>query len=164
MSERLRDISSKRRAIAALTDRVHGLTAALLGPGADAEDACQETILSALRSANHFDSTRGRLEPWLFSIARRRCLDMKRRGTVQLAHDPPAPGRHRTEAIRARLDAALAAMEEGRRVAFVLVVMQDLTVAEAADLEGVPAGTIKSRVARARSELRRTLEPEHDSR
>lgn len=155
-----------RQRVAGLAERVHGLTAALLGPGADAEDACQEALLSAMASIAGFDPSRGRLEAWVFAIARRRCADnlARRSPTAPLLREPEAaPCAGEGDAMR-RLDEALTLLPDAQRSAFALVAMQDLSVAEAAAIEGVAPGTIKSRVARAREQLRRSLESSHDPR
>lgn len=133
------------------------LTAALVDPGS-ADDLTQETYLRAFRALPSFEA-RSSARTWLLGIARRTCADHVRRlvrrrkleqrlaQEVAVASDAgdPADG-HGTADLVAQL-------AEERRSAFVLTQLLGLSYAEAAEVEGVPIGTIRSRVARARTEL-----------
>ncbi|MEV6488853.1 sigma factor-like helix-turn-helix DNA-binding protein, partial [Actinoplanes sp. NPDC051633] len=102
---------------------------------------------------------RSGVRTWLLGIARRTCADhlrsvvRRRRLSLRLeaqawtATPEPEPGQ--------RLGAAdlLGRLGEERRTAFVLTQVLGLSYAEAAEIEDVPVGTIRSRVARARDEL-----------
>ncbi|MET7471858.1 sigma-70 family RNA polymerase sigma factor [Micromonospora sp. NPDC005686] len=131
--------------------------AALVGPDS-ADDLTQETYLRAFRALSGFEG-RSSVRTWLLGIARRACADhlrtvvRRRRLDARLAaqaatdrpHPDPAGHLGATDLVR-RLPAE-------RRSAFVLTQLLGLSYAEAADVEGVPVGTIRSRVARARDEL-----------
>ncbi|MEV0002168.1 sigma-70 family RNA polymerase sigma factor [Micromonospora sp. NPDC050980] len=132
-------------------------TAALVGPDS-ADDLAQETYLRALRALPGFEG-RSSARTWLLGIARRTCADHLRtvvrrrrldeRLAAQAATDRPHPdpaGQLGAADLVRRLPAE-------RRTAFVLTQLLGLSYAEAADVEGVPVGTIRSRVARARDEL-----------
>ena len=131
--------------------------AALVDPGS-ADDLTQETFLRAFRALPAFEG-RSTVRTWLLGIARRACADhlravvRRRRLDVRLAAqawtDGPAPDPAH------RLGAAdlLRGLSEERRTAFVLTQVLGLSYAEAAAVEDVPVGTIRSRVARARDEL-----------
>jgi RNA polymerase sigma-70 factor (ECF subfamily) len=122
-----------------------------------ADDLVQESYLRAFRALDTFEG-RSAVRTWLLGIARRVCadhvrgavrrrrLDLRLRGGVRnlLAPDP---------AGYSAANDLLAALGEDQRSAFVLTQLAGLSYAEAADVEGVPVGTIRSRVARARSEL-----------
>jgi RNA polymerase sigma-70 factor (ECF subfamily) len=136
---------------------VRRLCAHLVSPG-DADDLAQETYERALRS---LPSYRGEapVRLWLLSITRRTCVDALRRRQrrnrltgrllgLAIETQPPAVG-------SAAEDELLAALDPDRRAAFVLTQLLGLTYAEAAEACGVPVGTIRSRVARARDELLR---------
>jgi len=120
----------------------------------DADDVTQDAYVRAWRALPRFrgDSS-GRT--WLLSIARRACVDaLRRRGrrsrlTERLAaRSDPGPLSTTIE-----IDELIAALPRDRRVAFVLTQVAGCTYEEAAMICGVPLGTIRSRVARARSEL-----------
>jgi RNA polymerase sigma-70 factor, ECF subfamily len=128
--------------------------AALVDPG-DADDLTQETYLRAFRSLPTFEG-RSSARTWLLGIARRACADhlrsvvRQRQLTQRLAAQAgtdggPAPHLGVADLVR-RLPAE-------RRGAFVLTQVLGLSYAQAAAVEGVPIGTIRSRVARARAEL-----------
>ena len=129
------------------------LCSALGSPGEE-EDLVQETYLRALRA---LPSYRGEAPvlAWLVSIARRVCADHVRRrqrqrrllgrlmaGGVEASTTQPAP-----------VDDLVRALHPDRRDAFVLTQLVGLSYEEAAEALGCPVGTIRSRVARARSDL-----------
>ncbi|GIE09628.1 sigma-70 family RNA polymerase sigma factor [Paractinoplanes ferrugineus] len=132
-------------------------TAALVDPGA-ADDLTQETYLRAFKALPSFEG-RSSARTWLLGIARRTCADhlravvRRRRLDARLAAqawtESPAPD----PAHRLSTADLLGQLSEERRTAFVLTQVLGLSYAEAADVEGVPVGTIRSRVARARDEL-----------
>ncbi|MCZ7376575.1 sigma-70 family RNA polymerase sigma factor [Micromonospora sp. WMMC250] len=131
--------------------------AALIGPDT-ADDLTQETYLRAFRALPAFEG-RSSARTWLLGIARRACADhlraviRRRRLDERLTanahtdrpHPDPSGQLGATDLVR-RLSAE-------RRSAFVLTQLLGLSYAEAAAVEGVPVGTIRSRVARARDEL-----------
>ncbi|MEU4397497.1 sigma-70 family RNA polymerase sigma factor [Micromonospora orduensis] len=131
--------------------------AALVDTGS-ADDLTQETYLRAFRALPAFEG-RSTARTWLLGIARRACADhlrtvVRRRrlderltanAYTDLPHPDPAGQFGATDLVR-RLSAE-------RRAAFVLTQLLGLSYAEAAAIEGVPVGTIRSRVARARDEL-----------
>ena len=152
-------------------DDVYTLARYLLHNTADADDAVQECYLRALR---YFDTFRGtEIKPWLFAILRNVCRgEFARRSRATLAMDdttddtedavplwreeqasPETEMLHQrdTEAIR-RL---VAELPDPFREAIVLREVNELSYSEIADVVGVPIGTVMSRLARARSMLRK---------
>jgi RNA polymerase sigma-70 factor, ECF subfamily len=138
------------------------LTAAL-GDRMVADDLTQETYLRAFRALPAFEG-RASVRTWLFSIARRVCADhvraaARRRRFEAGSGDAAAPtGLNRTANIEDAtgvVDVAdlLARLAPARREAFVLTQVLGLSYLEAAQAAGVPIGTIRSRVARARADL-----------
>jgi RNA polymerase sigma-70 factor (ECF subfamily) len=152
-----------RAALARLVRETQGdvwrLCAYLVDPAA-ADDLAQETYLRAIPALRKFRGD-APVRAWLLTIARRACAaeisarSRDRRLAARLAavpdaaqSQPPAePG------AQAAADDLLAALEPGRRAAFVLTQMLGCSYAEAAAVCGCPVGTIRSRVARAREDL-----------
>lgn len=132
-------------------------TAALVDPGT-ADDLTQETYLRAFRSLPGF-AGRSSVRTWLLGIARRTCADhlravvRRRRLDARLAAQAWTEGPHPDPAHRLGAADLLARLSDERRTAFVLTQVLGLSYQEAADVEDVPVGTIRSRVARARDEL-----------
>ncbi|MBI5088235.1 MAG: sigma-70 family RNA polymerase sigma factor [Actinobacteria bacterium] len=132
---------------------------AALGSAGEEDDLVQETYLRALRGLAAFrgDSP---VQPWLLSIARRVCADHVRRRVRQRRLIDRIG--HATVATEAPLpdgsEQLLAALSDDRREAFVLTQVVGLSYEDAALVAGCPVGTIRSRVARARSDLLAALQ------
>jgi RNA polymerase sigma-70 factor (ECF subfamily) len=130
--------------------------AALVGvPQAD--DVTQETYLRAFRALPDF-AGRSSVRTWLLSIARRACADHIRTAVRVRRLEARVAAEPETGSVRdhAGLHAAaelVAGLPAERRVAFVLTQVLGLSYQEAAEIEEVPVGTIRSRVARARADL-----------
>lgn len=155
--------------VRATYDDVRRFVAHLSADVRGAEDLTQETYLRALTSLARF-AGRSCARVWLLAIARRVVVDRYRRAAVRpriadtadwvtvadRAQPRHLPGFEESVALAD----ALAAMDPGRRQAFVLTRLIGLSYAEAADALGCPVGTIRSRVARARRDLAAVWEPE----
>ncbi|WP_159945135.1 MULTISPECIES: sigma-70 family RNA polymerase sigma factor [unclassified Nocardiopsis] len=130
-------------------------------PSDRVEELTQETYLRALRGLPRFVG-RAPARAWLLAIARNTVADRYRHDAARPACVPP-PDWDLLPARAARFDEhlALRALVDGltpeRRQAFVLTQVEGMTYAEAARTAGVPVGTIRSRVARAREDLLREL-------
>src|SRR5258706_7933849 len=135
-------------------------------PAADVEDVLQETFLGVWRGAAGYRSEGA--GGWLWGIARRQAaLWLRRRGHAELvlAALVAADGRHPADPAEAALsraelaDAVKALGPEGspHRETWRLMYVEDRTVAEVAEVMGVPAGTVKSRAHQARRLLRAAL-------
>jgi RNA polymerase sigma-70 factor, ECF subfamily len=133
--------------------------ASLVDP-ASADDLTQETYLRAFRALPSFEG-RSSARTWLFGIAKRACADhlrsvVRRRRLTGRLVDEAGAGDPVVEPDPAALFSAaelVRALAEPRRTAFALTQLLGLSYAEAADVEGCPVGTIRSRVARARDDL-----------
>jgi RNA polymerase sigma-70 factor (ECF subfamily) len=117
------------------------------------DSALQDTFISVWRGARQFRPELGEVGGWLWSIALRRLIDHLRRRPhpTPIARVPepeplPPPGT-RTYDLLSRLPADLHAVVSA-------VYIDELTTAEAAVLIGIPKGTVKSRLSRARDLLR----------
>jgi RNA polymerase sigma-70 factor (ECF subfamily) len=131
---------------------------AYLGRGDDVGDLVQETYARAIRALPRFEGrTSGRV--WLLAIARRVCADAVRSAQRRRALDARFRREWRPSEVSetVSIEMLLDALAPERREAFVLTQIVGLPYATAADVCGVPIGTIRSRVARAREELQASL-------
>lgn len=144
-----------RMALAAFVRRTQAdvwrLCRHLLGPAA-AADATQETFLRAIPALAGFRADAS-ARTWLLGIARRVAADTIRREQRHRRLPLPRPARSADPSGGVVTGDLLAHIDGDRREAFVLTQVLGLSYAEAADVAGVPVGTIRSRVARARAEL-----------
>ena len=148
---------------------LHSYVARRLGVTA-ADDVVAETFLAAFRQRSAFRRDQPDARPWLYGIAtnligrHRRAEIRQYRALARTGVDPLAePFTERVEArVTAsaesrRLVAALASLSARHRDALLLVTWGDLTYEQAALTLGVPVGTVRSRISRARETLRRAL-------
>ncbi len=133
------------------------------------EDLAQETFLRAFRALPSFDAARGSLAAWIFTIARNLAASERGR-TRHLREVAPSDGaqdarsegdgpvelHERAEAV-ARIRRALEGLPDALHSTFVLAEISDLSLKEVAAIEGCALGTVKSRVHRAREQLRAAL-------
>lgn len=132
----------------------------------DADDALQEALLAAHRSAGRFRHDCA-VVSWLHHIVANACTDRLRRNAVRPAVSlTEHSGNARAIADHAArvetsivVHQALMRLSAEQRAAIVAVDMHGYSVADAARLLGVPEGTVKSRCARARSRLAVLLRP-----
>jgi RNA polymerase sigma-70 factor (ECF subfamily) len=127
-----------------------------------ADDLVQDTLVRALRSEHLFHG--GDLRSWLYTILtnlnRNRLRSLARRPAVQSIDDNDASDMSGPEAGGRDIERALAALAEEQRAALLLVVLEGLTYREVAEVQGVPIGTVMSRLARARMQIKAYLDGE----
>ena len=143
----------------------------LLGREQDALDAVQDGFLKAVRHLGDFDGRSG-FRTWLLRIVTNAALDAgrrrRRRPAVRLAdldgdaaevavQDDPAQQLRRDD-LRRILHAALARLSPTTRTTFVLFAEAGLSYKEIADCQGLPIGTVMSRLHYARQKLQSYLE------
>ena len=142
--------------------RLWGVAMRMLDHPDDAADAVQEALVAALRRAHTFRGDAS-VRTWLCRIAVNICIDRIRRDRLRPTvawgdREVPTGADLAGELVtRITVDDALAQLSVEQRVAVVLVDMQGWSVAEVAQLVGVPVGTVKSRCARARTRLAELL-------
>lgn len=147
-----------RRQLPALMAALRSFARALARDNALADDLVQETILLALRAEAQWDPETP-LRAWLFTILRHAWLAHARKRSreaarhAQMHPETAAPARQHESSAVAELERAMASLPPSQREALVLVGAQGLSTAEAALICGVPEGTIKARVSRARASL-----------
>jgi RNA polymerase sigma factor (sigma-70 family) len=135
-----------------------------------ADDIVAETFLLAFRQRDSYDQTRADARPWLYGIAtnligrHRRAEIRMYRALARTGSDPvmesftdTVDDRVSASTASRRLAAALARLPAELRDTLLLVAWGDLSYEEVARALGVPIGTVRSRVSRARNKLRRTL-------
>jgi len=151
----------------------------LLGNAADAEDAVQEALLAACK---HIDQFRGRsqISTWLTAIVRNCALMQLRKRPRQiqfpfdeqfgdeqprtlwegLADERPSPEEEfRSSELAARLRKCTALLSPTLRRTFQLRVVDGLSIFETARVLGVPQGTVKAQLARARVKIAGHMRP-----
>lgn len=157
--------------------RIHAVCRRITGNDADAFDATQDALIAIVRGLPRFDG-RARFSTWAYRIATNTCLDelrrRKRRPELGLADDlgatdsgegaqgpgsPTGPNGTGSDPIgdvvgdKLAVDAALARLTPEFRAAVVLRDLCQLDYAEIAEVLDVPVGTVRSRIARGRSQL-----------
>ena len=145
-------------------DRVYAYAARRLKPS-DAADVTAEVFLKAFRLRKRFDVKYPSCFPWLLGIARNTAGDRlratKRRERVYLrlqgdttpSMSDQADERLVAEATSRQLNSALGALPRNDREAFLLFAVDGLTYAEIGATLNIPAGTVGSRIARARRKI-----------
>lgn len=155
-----------RSDIVALLPRLRRFACSLTGQVADGDDIVQIAIERALGRLNQFQAGT-RLDAWLFSIVRNAWIDearsrARRSRTFLAAELGEAASEDGESAMHARLEAqdvwkAMQQLPHEQREAIALVCVEGLAYREAADVLGVPIGTLTSRLARAREALQSLL-------
>lgn len=140
---------------------VYRFCARRIGPDA-AQDAAQETFVTAHKSMKRFDG-KSSLSTWLLGIAHNHCRNQsrKRHEISWLGEEEMnAKGMDGTEGMlidREALRVALKGLSPEHREVVLLHEVEGLTYEETASVVGVPAGTIKSRLHYAFQQLRKAL-------
>ena len=127
-----------------------------------ADDLVQDTLVRALRSEHLFQGEEVR--SWLYTILtnlnRNRLRSLARRPTLSSIEENDAPDASGPEAGGRDIERALATLAEDQRQALLLVVLEGLSYREVAEVQGVPIGTVMSRLARARVQIKGYLDGE----
>lgn len=152
--------------------RIYASLLAMLGNRHDAEDVTQETFLTAFRKLDQFER-RSSFYTWLHRIAFNAAIDLQRRkkrtknqfssGDMTETAEPkeqlsesPALIVMAKETV-CQVQMALSRLDEERRNIIVLRDLQGVDYAEIATVLGIPVGTVRSRLHRARIELREIM-------
>jgi RNA polymerase sigma-70 factor (ECF subfamily) len=148
--------------------RVFGLALTVVGIPAVAEEVAQEAFVKAWRHAAAYDVRRGAVATWLLTITRNTAIDAIRYRretpmdpdliTHTLLADPderagPADRVAATDQVRS----ALRELPDEQRRPLVLMTFYGLTTREIAERDGIPVGTVKTRVRRGLAVLRERL-------
>ncbi|MCI0346623.1 MAG: RNA polymerase sigma factor [Chloroflexi bacterium] len=151
---------------------VYRTSLAILGRPADAEDATQEALLSAWRSIRGLRDIE-RFDAWLGRIVVNACrMTLRKRARIReipaadvvrgLEPDAEPATDHASNVVdAAAFDRAFERLTVDERAILVLRHHDELSISDLAGRLGIPAGTVKSRLSRARAALERALELEH---
>jgi RNA polymerase sigma-70 factor, ECF subfamily len=163
-------------AFAVLFDRHAGVVCRFVAgraPRNDIDDLVSETFVAAFRSRKRYDRHYDDARPWLLGIAvnvlRHHYRAEARRRRRPWSSQPEEPTGDHAEGVASGLDArsgwehvvrALSQLDDRYREVLLLTASADLTYEEMARALGVPVGTVRSRVARGRRQLRELLDAE----
>jgi RNA polymerase sigma-70 factor, ECF subfamily len=185
LSERLlvarlvrRDEEAFNEVVRQYGDRVFNLVLRMVGSRAEAEDIAQEVFVTVFKSIDSFRSE-AKLSTWLLRIAanhaknrikylaRRREHEPGGSDSADLADEGKAPAQSHIHGPDLLLEAAetedimqqaIATLEEDQRLLVVLRDVEELSYEEIVEITGLPEGTVKSRLHRARMTLKQLLE------
>lgn len=152
--------------------RLYGLCLTLCGNPFDADDLYQDTWLKAMRNISQYDASK-EFEPWLTKI----CVNTYRNALRRIARSPllrvhdsedqdrvlnkiPAP----MNADYTPLYEAINRLPDKLRLAVILFYFEDMDIASTATALNIPPGTVKSRLNKARKQLKEVLNDETDLR
>nr|WP_189238642.1 RNA polymerase sigma factor [Planomonospora parontospora] len=172
-AEVIRRSLEEPEAFALLFDRyapeIHRYAVRRLGDSL-ADDVVADTFLAAFRRRDRYDLTRPDARPWLYGIAgnligRHRRVEIRsyralaRTGVDEVAESyaDRVDARVSASAVQEDLAGALAGLSAGDREVLLLVAWADLTYDEVAEAVGIPVGTVRSRLHRARRKSRAAL-------
>lgn len=164
------------------SERVFSVAFRMLGDRAEAEDLAQEVFVTLHHALPGFRGE-SKLSTWIYRITKNRCLNrlkfLKRRKVGELADiDDPGVARscfdpatlragaqdpHRklqNAELSVLIERSLLGLPEEQRELVVLRDLEDLSYEEIVEITGLPLGTVKSRLHRARAALAKTLGPE----
>jgi RNA polymerase sigma factor (sigma-70 family) len=150
--------------------RVFGLAKSIVADPQQAEDIAQEAFVRAWRHAGSYDSQRGPVSAWLLRITRNLAIDALRkhraqpmdpeRLTAELSHTTSAAGPEESAVLavdRGQVQQALSQLRPEQRNAIVLAVFFGRTGPEIAQSEGIPLGTVKTRIRLGMLKLRKIV-------
>ena len=158
------DLDAFNEIVARYQRQVFNTAARILGGTSYADDATQETFISAYRAIGKFRGVN--LAPWLLRIAKNQCYDMilgmRRRPSDSLEENLTNPsfvraqssGSAEDETLRGELGSeiqrAILSLPEDQRLVVTLIDVQGFSYEEAAEVAGVSLGTVKSRLSRGK--------------
>lgn len=150
-------------------DRIYNLCRHMLGNAHDAEDAAQDAFIKAYQNLKDF-RPESSLYTWLYRIAVNTCIDYKRKPffeslfrrsnegdeiMIEQASAGPSPERlYESKQLGLALRQSLKALSPKLRAVIVLKEVEGLSYEEISDVLDISMGTVKSRISRAREELR----------
>ena len=176
---RARELAAFEELVAQFERPVYALCFRLLGDAEEARDAAQETFLKVYRGLGSFRGEAG-LKTWIYRIAINQAMNQQRwwrrrhreetisldltRGSSDRTIGDLLPGRGASPEAQAissererSIMRALGEIKQEYRIALILREIEELSYEEIADTLSISIGTVKSRIARGREELRRRV-------
>ena len=165
------DTEAFERLVETYENKIYTLALRMSGSPDDAGDIAQEAFLAAWRGLPSFRGE-ANFATWLYRLASNAAIDYlrrqrKQRGELSLDDEelgldavdagPGPQDAAEGEEVRSAVAAGLGALSEGHRQVLVLRELQGLSYEEIAAVLAVDLGTVKSRISRARSALRKIL-------
>jgi RNA polymerase sigma-70 factor (ECF subfamily) len=164
------------RLVEMYSGKLYRLGLKMLGNPQDAEDMLQETYLKAFRSIKNFDG-RASLSTWLYKIAINESLmHLRRKQPETLSIEEPGQSNEDEQEplqivdwccmpeqelmsgeVKKRLDEAVEELPAGMKAVFLLRDIEDLSTLETAEVLGLSEAAVKTRLSRARMQLRERL-------
>lgn len=171
------DLTAFEQLISGYQKKVFNIALKMLGNHEDASEAAQEALIKVFRSISGFKEESS-ISTWIYRIATNTCLDELRKRknnrvvyldeeiklddnevTRQIEDDRPTPDiLAEQKEIRGIVQKAVSMLSEDYRTVIVLRDIQGFSYQEIASITRCPEGTVKSRINRARQELKRILE------
>jgi len=153
-----------QRDLVALLPRLRRFARSLTRDVADADDLVQIAVERALKRQEQWKAE-SNLASWMFTLMKNAWIDEARaRGRRAAVLSPPEHGDHVADdaaadpVVRTAVQRAMETLPDDQRLAVALVLVEGLSYAEAADVMGVPAGTLTSRLVRGRMALMAQLD------
>jgi RNA polymerase sigma-70 factor (ECF subfamily) len=145
-------------------DRLYTLALRITSSDADARDCVQEGLISAWRAIDRFRGD-ARFSTWIYRIVVRKAYDVieRRKRLPQPVDELPAVTADADTGSHIDLMGALAALDVDFRTVIAACDIVGMSMDEAAVMLELPAGTVKSRLHRARGQLAQVLDPERAS-
>ncbi len=166
------DTSAFEEIVLEYQDKIYNLCRHMLQNAHDAEDAAQDVFVKAYQNLNRF-KPEASLLTWLYRIAINTCIDYRRKPffeslfktskegdvfAVDQLSDSPSPERlYESKQISHAIQLTLGRLSEKLRTVIVLKEIEGLSYEEISEILEVSIGTVKSRISRAREELRELL-------
>lgn len=178
---RLRDRDERafRELLELHRDRVYNITFRMLGNRAEAEDVAQEVFISVFKTIDHFREE-SKFSTWLYRVAVNHCknrikylarrhdrdrdeLDENTQHANGAVTGMPVRAAQPDRALEGAqmerlLQEAIGNLDDDHRIVVVLRDVEDLSIEEICEITGLPDGTVKSRLHRARLALRKKLQ------
>jgi len=155
-------MTAVRRGLEPMIPALRRFARALSRDAETADDLVQDTLVRALRAEHLFHG--GDLRTWLFTILlnldRNRRRGLSRRPVLAVIEDADPPAEPTSDGTGRDITRGLSLLPAEQREVLLLVGLEGMSYREAADVQGVPIGTVMSRLSRARATLRTHIDGE----
>lgn len=171
------DTSVFKEIVVAYQDSIYNLCVYMIGDPTNAEDITQETFLKAYQNLKSF-KPHATIYTWLYRIAVNACIDYKRRASLEsifkhpysediieneITDKPGIENGSEPEHVTVLLNKAINRLSEKLKAALILKEIEGLSYEEIANTLDISIGTVKSRLSRAREELKRYMKKHYKS-